>query len=65
MCEYCECGVPLVTGKTDDIGVAIILIHKRSFLNAYGYDIHGPGSNGILCRINFCPMCGRKLMEAD
>lgn len=65
MCEYCERGVPLVTGKTDDLGIAIMSIHKRPFLNAYGYDVHGAESNGILCKINFCPMCGKKLMEAN
>jgi hypothetical protein len=58
MCEYCEGGKPLVTGKTNDQGIAI---HYPNRLNAYGYDIHGSGSNGLISRINYCPMCGKKL----
>ena len=29
--------------------------------HAYGYDIHGSGSNGLISKINYCPMCGKKL----
>ena len=59
-CEYCCGAVPLALGKTNDYGIAIQYPNK---LNAYGYDVHGTGSNGITARINFCPMCGRKLEE--
>ena len=57
-CPYCQKGVPLVIGKTNDYGIAIQYPNR---LNAYGYDVHGTGSNGLLVRINYCPMCGRRL----
>jgi hypothetical protein len=59
-CEFCELGKPLVIGKTNDQGIAI---QYPNFLNAYGYDVHGFGSNGIRVKINFCPMCGKKLVK--
>lgn len=58
MCEYCEKAIPLIIGKTNDRGIAILFPNR---LNAYGYDIHGAGSNGLTVKINYCPMCGRKL----
>lgn len=58
MCEYCDCGKPLVIGKTNDQGIAIQFPDR---LIAYGYDIHGSGSNGLVATIKHCPMCGRKL----
>lgn len=58
MCDFCEKGVPLVTGKINDYGIALQYPNK---LIAYGYDVHGGGSNGLIAKINFCPMCGRKL----
>lgn len=58
MCEYCNCGKPLVIGKTNDQGIAIRFPDR---LIAYGYDIHGSGSNGLVATIKHCPMCGRKL----
>lgn len=57
-CAYCEEGKALVIGKTNDQGIAI---QHPNILNAYGYDVHGSGSNGLVTRINYCPMCGRKL----
>lgn len=60
MCDYCEEGMPLVNGKTDDRGIAIQFPRN---LICYGYDVHGYGSNGLIVKINFCPMCGRKLTE--
>lgn len=66
MCEYCEKCQALVIGKTDDVGIAIYLnTNKSYYLNAYGYDIHGSGSNGIQVQINYCPMCGRKLESEE
>lgn len=62
MCEFCENGKSLTTGKTNDYGIAIQYPNK---LIAYGYDIHGTGSNGLLVKINICPMCGRKLSEVS
>ena len=58
MCEYCDGGKPLVIGKTNDQGIAIQFPDR---LIAYGYDIHGSGSNGLVTTIKYCPMCGRKL----
>lgn len=58
MCEYCEKAVPLIIGKTNDKGIAIQFPNR---LNAYGYDVHGGDSNGLIVKINYCPMCGRKL----
>lgn len=57
MCEFCEGAKPLVIGKTNDYGIAIQYPNK---LIAYGYDVHGTGSNGLVTKINFCPMCGKK-----
>lgn len=59
-CEFCEKGKALVIGKTNDIGIAIQYPNR---LIAYGYDIHGFGSNSIMTKIEYCPMCGRKLMN--
>lgn len=57
-CEFCKSGKPLVIGRTNDQGIAI---QHPNILNAYGYDIHGFGSNGISVKINYCPMCGAKM----
>lgn len=57
-CPYCQEGHALVEGKTNDAGIAILYTNR---LLAYGYDIHGPGSNGLSVKIEYCPMCGRKL----
>lgn len=57
MCEFCEGAKPLVIGKTNDYGIDIQYPNK---LIAYGYDVHGTGSNGLVAKINFCPMCGKK-----
>lgn len=58
MCDYCEGAKPLILGKTNDYG--IVILHPNR-LNAYGYDVHGPKSNGLIVKINYCPMCGRRL----
>lgn len=62
MCEFCENGKPLTIGKTNDYGIAIQYPNK---LVAYGYDVHGAGSNGLIVQINDCPICGRKLSEVS
>lgn len=62
MCEFCENGDPLAIGKTNDYGIAI---HYPNKLVAYGYDVHGTGSNGLVVKINHCPICGRKLNEVS
>lgn len=58
MCKYCEQTKPLIIGETNDKGIAIQFPNR---LNAYGYDVRGSGSNGLNVKINYCPMCGRKL----
>ena len=62
-CKYCELGYPLAVGKTDDPNNDDygITIYNRQYISAYGYDIHGSGSNGISVKINYCPMCGKRL----
>lgn len=63
-CEFCVGGKALVIGKAnDDVGIAI---RYQNRLIAYGYDIYGLyglGSNGISTKINYCPMCGRRLTD--
>lgn len=59
-CEFCFGAKALVIGKTNDVGIAIKYPNQ---LIAYGYDIHGSGSNGIATKINYCPMCGRRLIN--
>lgn len=60
MCDYCDNGVALVIGNTNDKGMAIQYPNK---LIAYGYDIHGFNANGLEVRITYCPMCGKKLKD--
>lgn len=62
-CKYCQGAVPLVIGKTDDYGIAISGTSAHAIIMAYGYDVHGSGSNGLSAKINFCPMCGKKLYQ--
>ena len=62
-CKYCDLGFEIVRGKpddpdNDDYGIAIL---RPDTLCAYGYDVHGSGSNAICVTIKFCPMCGKKL----
>ena len=59
-CKYCDKRFSLIIGKTNDYGIAIQYPRK---LIAYGYDIHGYDSNGLVVKINYCPMCGKKLNE--
>lgn len=59
-CKYCEGGKPLTINKTNNQGIAIQYPNR---LIAYGYDIHGSGRNGLVTRINYCPMCGKKLSK--
>lgn len=58
-CRYCDLGFPLVV--EDDGNKGIALHYKGNRMVAYGYDIHGAGSDGLSVRINYCPMCGKDL----
>lgn len=52
MCKYCEKAVPLVLkDNNSDYGIAI---YHPDRLVAYG-------SDGVSCKINYCPMCGKSL----
>ena len=57
-CKYCMGAMPMIMGDTNDKGICIMACNQ---LKAYGYDIHGSGSNALFVTINYCPMCGRKL----
>ena len=57
-CDYCKKLKVLKYGETDDKGIAIKYPNE---LIAWGYDVHGFGSNYLSVRINYCPMCGEKL----
>ena len=59
-CEFCFGGKALVIDKRNDVGIAIRYPNR---LIAYGYDIHGSGSNSITTKIKYCPMCGRRLIS--
>ena len=62
-CEFCVGGKALVIDKANDVGIAI---RYQNRLIAYGYDIYGLyglGSNSISTKINYCPMCGRRLTD--
>lgn len=64
-CKYCQGAVPLVIGETNDYGIVVSAASTRATatIMAYGYDVHGSGSNGLSAKINFCPMCGKKLYQ--
>ena len=64
-CRYCQLAEPIAIGKSDepdndDYGIAL---HSPNYMFAYGYDVHGGGSNAVGVMINYCPMCGRKLVD--
>ena len=61
-CEYCELAKPLAIGNTNDKGICLMY---PNYLLAYGYDIHGSDSNGLCVKINYCPMCGKKLEKLE
>ena len=64
-CPYCTGAEPLVVSKTtNDKGIAIKDVTGiGKCIYAYGFDIHGSGINGIARIINFCPICGKELIE--
>lgn len=61
-CDYCMGAKPMILGYTNDKG---IVIQYPNRLMAYGYDIHGSGSNALIAQIKYCPMCGRELKKGD
>lgn len=66
LCPYCDGASPLVLGHTSDRGIAITQMTGGGHrLIAYGYDVHGSGSNGLTTEINYCPMCGKSLKKVE
>lgn len=67
LCPYCDGAEPLVTGDTNDQGIAITHVtgSKGRTLIAYGYDVHGSGTNGLVVKINYCPICGKSLKKVE
>ncbi len=61
-CDYCMGAKPMILGDTNDKGIAIQYPNR---LMAYGYDIHGFGSNALITQIKYCPMCGRELKKGE
>lgn len=61
-CDYCMGSKPLVLGKSNDYGITV---KYPNLLLAYGYDVHGAGSNGLSVKINYCPMCGKELRKGE
>ncbi len=59
MCEYCDGTGKEINDDTDDNAIYISADHKivaEIYTGIYGsYYVQG--------KINFCPMCGRKLIE--
>lgn len=71
MCKYC-------VGFDDDSQTSILTCNQQAFLDTYGFDIdingigeltlyasigRAEGGNIGRVKINYCPMCGRKLPE--
>ena len=59
-CDYCDGAKPLITDKGGDRGIAL---QYPAWLLAYGFDVHGSGSDGLLVKIQYCPICGKRLQE--
>lgn len=63
MCEYCN----LVSGEEKDIGsneedLLYIVRHNNEFDIKAIFDT-GDESSEDRCKINYCPICGRKLIK--
>ena len=58
MCEYCEKQETIIYYDGFDVGI----IGNELFLSSY-YDSLFSGAYEKSVKINFCPMCGRKLRD--
>ena len=56
-CRYCKEGIALVLSENNDCGASIAYPNK---LVAFGYN--RSYGNVLITEINYCPMCGRKLI---
>lgn len=66
-CKYCYLHEKLVIGTPDEpenenYGISLL---SPNYLFAYGYGVKNGGSNYISVIINYCPMCGKKLINKD
>ena len=60
MCEYCEKGKGICKGNRKELGIEL---HSGSgHLTAYGTNTYNCDIS-VQCKINYCPMCGRKLVK--
>lgn len=59
MCEYCEKEKGICKNRNE---LGIELHSGKAILVAYGLDKQNCYIS-VFCRINYCPMCGRKLAE--
>lgn len=57
-CEYCEDGKGICRDNKRELGIE--LHSASSKLVAYGLD-KANWDISVECKINYCPMCGRKL----
>ena len=69
MCEYCEVGKPIRERLKHKVIGAIRFVRIKR--NKWGYCLsvstllRNNGKDQSYIRINACPMCGRKLTEAN
>lgn len=61
MCKYCEEGKGVCKNKKT---LGIELDGGKAMLVAYGLDKQG-WDISVSCKINYCPMCGRKLSKGS
>ena len=60
MCEYCEKGKGICKEDRKELGIE--LHGGKGKLIAYGTDSYN-WDISVECKINYCPMCGRKLVK--
>lgn len=60
MCEYCEDGKGICRNNKRELGIE--LHSGSSKLVAYGLD-KANWDISVECKINYCPMCGRKFRK--
>lgn len=58
-CEYCKNGKGICIDNKKELGIE--LHSAKSKLVAYGLDKNN-WDISVECNINYCPMCGRKLV---
>lgn len=58
MCKYCDKGEAICEQNRDILGVS--LDAAKGFITVYGIDKKG-WDISVNCKINYCPMCGKKL----